>query len=187
MTRHSENRWIIIAFFLGMATFAAMLVMTGQWRFPAVLGETQDPPSAKEFFVFNGVLDRIRIRIYSGTGIIERDVRQSPYSAGLTLYGRIGSPWYSAKVECSDSDTPSYTGAYSEIILPMFYSPVNQDNGANNWGPVPVVVIDSCFAGAFKKEFLVDGRVIFTYTASAPHGPWVHFNLVTGEVLSFWP
>jgi len=182
---------MLVAFLLGMMTLAAMLVVCGQWRFPiATWGETQtaDPSTTNSTtIVFNKVLDRVRIRIYTGTGIYERDVRQLPWSEGLTFYGRTGNPWYSAKVECSDSDNTGYVGAHSEIILAMFYSPVNQDSSANHWGQVPVLVIDSTFSGAFKKDLVIDGKVVFTYTASAPHGPWVHFNLVTDEVLSFWP
>lgn len=134
--------------------------------------------------VFNGILNRVRIRIHTGKEpfIIDRDMRETPWSEGVKYYGKKGAPWYCAKVECSDSDDLGYTGAKSEIFWPMFYAEHNQDDGANHWGDVSVVVVDSAFAGAFTKDIVVDGKVIWTYTAGSPRGPWIHFNLVTGEV-----
>jgi hypothetical protein len=142
-------------------------------------------PSDPSALLFQSVLDRTKIRIRAGSGTIDRDLRTPPFSTGLLLSGRYGAPWYSAMISASDSDTPTYMGVKSEISFPMFYSPHNQDQDGNHWGDVPVVVVDMTMAGAFAKDVLIDGKVRWTYTAGQPRGPWLHFNILTGEVLAF--
>ena len=136
----------------------------------------------KAYHAFLEVLRRTKIRIHGRT-TFDRDMRDLPWSDGFRDYGQRGAPWWCAKLECSDSDDPNYLGAKSEIFWPMFYSEHNSDDQANHWGDVPVVVVDSCFAGANTKEIIVDGTTRWKYSASAPHGPWIHYNMKTGEVV----
>jgi len=146
-----------------------------------LIGEVSDWIRYRPREVFNRVLDRTRVKIYTEDGVITRDLREQPYSAGITYYPRSKQGWYVAVIRCDDAKNPEWIDGKTDVYYPMFYSPTfNPDYVMNKWSrDTPVVVVDCCLAGAYYKEILVDGNPLPRYHTAFM---WIHYNLRTGEV-----
>lgn len=131
--------------------------------------------------IFDAILNRTRILIHSNAGDIIRDLRDEPYSTGVTYYGRSGLGWWSAVVLCDDVETPEAIDAKADVLFAMYYAEHNPEDAVNHWGDVPVVIVDGCFHGSYAKEVLVDGNSIFKRRGAF----WLHYNLKTGQAGAF--
>lgn len=140
---------------------------------------------------FDQVLDHTRIRIFSETELIIRDLRDIPWTDDLRYYGLCkipGQEWYCAKIDCSDYKDESYVGCKSEIHWPMFYlSKENYHVKDNGWPPTAkVVIVDANFHGSYRKDVLVDNVLIHSYHPTPDDwsgtSAWIHYNLDTGQV-----
>jgi hypothetical protein len=184
MTKHSKitRRRFLVA---GLATLGvASFVLVERPRIASILTPTvTQGVSQQALDAFNSVLNRTKIRIYTPTGQIVRDLRDSPYSNGIE-YGWQGSnPWESAFIRTDEAETPEKIDSKSNILWGLYYAPHNVDGTANNWGDVPVVVCDTFYCGAYMKVVEVDGAPIFNYETGMRglNFSWIHFNLTTNE------
>jgi hypothetical protein len=132
--------------------------------------------------VFQRFLDRIRIVIHAVSGDIIRDVRREPFSEGVKYYGKGVLPWWSARVSCSDYDDAMYLGCKHEIDFAFYYDPTDSDKAFAE--SASVMAVEFGFQGAYAKDLVVDGKVVFKYVG---HGQvktsgafW--YNLETGEI-----
>lgn len=131
---------------------------------------------------FKAVLDRIKIRIYTGSGVIDRDLRDPIFGEPPKYYPlKMGMGWDSLFCRIDDVEKAEWIDAKADVLCGMYHAEHNADDGANHWGDVPVVVCDMAFFGAYKKELVIDGQVRYTYNPGLG-GAWVHFNLKTGQV-----
>lgn len=121
---------------------------------------------------FNQILDRIRVKIYPGSTPVLRDVREQPFSNGLEYMGLAPQGWKVCFLRCDDMVDPSMINGKCQIIFGFYWAPNNVDNMAPNdpWGDVPIVGIDTCCFGAWKKDIIIDGIVRTSYDPNLGNG-----------------
>jgi len=137
--------------------------------------------------VFEEIIDRTDFMVNTGITVFGRKLDDYPYSEGLKCYPRAIQGWYPAVIRCDDARIPEEIDGKSDIYFPMFYGEgYNPEWGANGWAQTAsVVVVDCALAGAYRKEIVVDGKVIGEYVPGGKAFFWIHYNLDTGEVKAY--
>jgi hypothetical protein len=131
--------------------------------------------------VFERVLDRTKVLIHTNSGDILRDLRTGPFSTGLTYYGKSKLGWYSAFIRLDDAESADLIDAKADVLMGMYYAESNVESTANGWAAdTPIMVVDGVMFGAYRKELLVDGKVVYSYRPGVGSF-WLHYNLKTGE------
>ena len=140
--------------------------------------------NSEAFNAFNSVLDRVKIRINTEDGEIERDLNTDTYSNGLEFGRKSPHGWYSAFIRVDDAARTSDIDMKADILWGLYYSPHNSDDYVNHWGDVPVIVCDTFYCGAYQKSVLIDNIMVHHYDPGdhVSYFRWIHFNLKTGEV-----
>jgi hypothetical protein len=134
--------------------------------------------------VVNDFLDHIKVNIFSGSGVFLRDLRTFPYSNGLEFGKKSVNPWLSAFIRCDDAEKYDLIDMKADIIFGLYFAVHNQDQDANHWGDVPVLVCDTFYAGAYIKRVEFDGLVIHVYDPGVLGSSfrWIHYNILTKEI-----
>jgi hypothetical protein len=172
----------VLSFLLGV--FVIMTIIVAVY-IAVKSSETSKLESSTMHEVFTQILDRTKILIHTPNGDILRDLRETPYSAGLIEYGRSKYGWYSAFIRLDDAESPDFVDAKADILMGMYYCETNVEAEANGWSPdTPVVIVDGAVFGSYSKDLLVDNKVVYSYIANlgSTGSFWLHYNIATGAV-----
>ena len=167
-----------------LCVFGIMTII-GAVYLAAKSSETSKRESSTISEVFDNILDRTKVLIHTPNGDILRDLRETPYSAGLIEYGRSKYGWYSAFIRLDDAESPDFVDAKADILMSMYYCETNVEAEANGWSPdTPVMIVDGAVFGSYSKDLLVDNKVVYSYiaTVGSTGSFWLHYNLATGAV-----